>query len=117
MRRALVLLALLSALGLQACGVISPSGTSRGDPGTTGSTIPGPVDIDLSDPDLLTRLGSPPLEDIAWQRSVNGIELLGAQGSADPNELVQHLWSRTARKDEGVLSVGGVALPGAATVC
>lgn len=30
---------------------------------------------------------------------------------ADPNELVQHLWSRTARKDEGVLSVGGVALP------
>lgn len=49
--------------------------------------IPGPVDIDLSDPDLLTRLGSPPLEDIAWQRSVNGIKLLGVQGSADPNEL------------------------------
>ncbi|MEN8708368.1 MAG: diaminopimelate decarboxylase, partial [Nocardioides marinisabuli] len=30
---------------------------------------------------------------------------------ADPNELVEHLWSRSARKDDGVLSVGGVALP------
>jgi diaminopimelate decarboxylase len=30
---------------------------------------------------------------------------------ADPNELVAHLWSRTAEKTDGVLSVGGVALP------
>jgi diaminopimelate decarboxylase len=30
---------------------------------------------------------------------------------ADPNALVPHLWSTTARKVEGVLEVGGVALP------
>ncbi len=30
---------------------------------------------------------------------------------ADPNELVDHLWSTTARKVDGVLAVGGVALP------
>ena len=30
---------------------------------------------------------------------------------ADANALVLHLWSTTARKVEGVLEVGGVALP------
>jgi diaminopimelate decarboxylase len=30
---------------------------------------------------------------------------------ADPNALVPHLWSTTARKVDGVLEVGGVALP------
>ncbi|WP_122818198.1 diaminopimelate decarboxylase [Nocardioides pantholopis] len=30
---------------------------------------------------------------------------------ADPNDLVPQLWSSTARKAEGVLSVGGVSLP------
>ena len=30
---------------------------------------------------------------------------------ADPNALVEHLWSRTAVKDGGVLAVGGVPLP------
>jgi diaminopimelate decarboxylase len=30
---------------------------------------------------------------------------------SDPNELVAHLWSRTATKADGVLSVGGVSLP------
>jgi diaminopimelate decarboxylase len=30
---------------------------------------------------------------------------------ADPNALVDHLWSLTATKEDGVLSVGGVALP------
>jgi diaminopimelate decarboxylase len=30
---------------------------------------------------------------------------------ADPNELVRHLWSATARKADGVLEVGGVPLP------
>ena len=29
----------------------------------------------------------------------------------DPNELVPSLWSQTATKSDGVLSVGGVALP------
>ncbi|MBS2938770.1 diaminopimelate decarboxylase [Nocardioides sp. J2M5] len=29
----------------------------------------------------------------------------------DPNALVPHLWSRTATKTDGVLAVGGVALP------
>ncbi|HEU4810517.1 MAG TPA: diaminopimelate decarboxylase [Nocardioides sp.] len=29
----------------------------------------------------------------------------------DPNALVRHLWSTTARKADGVLEVGGVALP------
>ncbi len=30
---------------------------------------------------------------------------------ADPNALVEHLWSRTATKTDGVLAVGGVPLP------
>ena len=30
---------------------------------------------------------------------------------ADPNELVRHLWSTTARKVDGALEVGGVPLP------
>ncbi|MDT0187276.1 diaminopimelate decarboxylase [Microbacterium sp. ARD31] len=30
---------------------------------------------------------------------------------ADPNVLVEHLWSRTATKTDGVLAVGGVPLP------
>jgi len=30
---------------------------------------------------------------------------------SDPNELVEQLWSQTAAKHDGVLSVGGVALP------
>ena len=30
---------------------------------------------------------------------------------SDPNELVTSLWSRTAAKTDGVLSVGGVAMP------
>ena len=30
---------------------------------------------------------------------------------ADPNALVEHLWSETAAKSDGVLSVGGVPLP------
>jgi len=30
---------------------------------------------------------------------------------ADPNALVPHLWSRTARKVDGELHVGGLAVP------
>jgi diaminopimelate decarboxylase len=33
------------------------------------------------------------------------------QPPADPNELVRHLWSTTARKVDGALEVGGVPLP------
>lgn len=72
---------------LQACGFISPSGTSTKVGETTASTTVAPLDLDLSDPDLLTRLGSPPFVDIAWKRSIEGITLLGADGSADPAEL------------------------------
>lgn len=50
---------------------------------TTVATI---EDYDLLDPDLLTRLGSPPFEDVAWQRQVAGFTLLGSTSSADPNE-------------------------------
>ncbi len=35
------------------------------------------------------------------------------QPPADPNELVRHLWSTTARKVDGALEVGGVPLPDA----
>ena len=32
------------------------------------------------------------------------------QAPPDPNQLVPHLWSRTAEKSDGVLRVGGVDL-------
>ena len=72
---------------LQACGLFSPSGTTTKVGETTASTTVTPLDIDLSDPDVLTRHGSPPFADIAWKRSIEGITLLGADGSADPVEL------------------------------
>lgn len=53
----------------------------------TAVSVTTPSDIDLNDPDLMARLGSPPFEDVSWKRTVGGIELLGATGSADPAEL------------------------------
>ena len=70
---------------LQACGSISPSGTSPAGSETTASAATAPTD--LNDPEVLARLGSPPLEDVFWKRTVGGLTLLGATGSADPAEL------------------------------
>jgi len=70
---------------LQACGSISPSGTSPTGSETTASAATAPTD--LNDPEVLARLGSPPLEDVFWKRTVGGLTLLGATGSADPAEL------------------------------
>ena len=80
-----VLLAVVSTLLLQACSLISPSATSARGGQTTTAVVP--LEIDLDDPDLLTRLGSPPFVEVAWKRSIEGITLLGADGSADPVEL------------------------------
>lgn len=68
---------------LNACGSVSPTTT----PPDASSTTAAVLDIDLSDPALLARLGSPPFEDIVWKRTVAGVSLLGATASADPAEL------------------------------
>jgi len=86
-RRTLLFIALISAVMLQACGFVAPSTSTVGERDPTASSTTAPLDIDLSDPDLLARLGSPPLEEVAWKRTVGGVTLLGATGSADPTEL------------------------------
>ena len=86
-RRTLVLFSLILALMLPACGFVAPSGTAPTGSETTASSTNAPPDIDLNDPDLLARLGSPPFEDTSWKRAVGGVTLLGATDSADPAEL------------------------------
>jgi hypothetical protein len=84
-RRASVTFDLISAILLQACGFVSPADTDPGNSATTASSAS--TEIDLRDPDLLTRLGSPPFDEISWKRTVGGVTLLGATGSADGTEL------------------------------
>jgi hypothetical protein len=84
-RRTLVTCALISAVLLQSCGLVSPAVTDPGDSATTAPSAS--PEIDLRDPDLLTRLGSPPLDEISWKRTVGGVTLLGATESADGAEL------------------------------
>lgn len=85
MRRFPTLLALIPALALQACSFVSQSGTDP--PGSDTTTGTQPPEIDLTDPELPTRLGSPPFEDVVWQRTVGGVTVLGGTASADPGEL------------------------------
>jgi hypothetical protein len=84
-RRTLVTFALILAVLLQSCGLVSPTVTDPGDSATTAP--PASPEIDLRDPDLLTRLGSPPFDEISWKRTVGGVTLLGATESADGTEL------------------------------
>ncbi|MDP3968781.1 MAG: diaminopimelate decarboxylase [Nocardioides sp.] len=46
-----------------------------------------------------------------WAHAESGRGPAWLRQPADPNALVQHLWSETARKVDGVLEVGGVRLP------
>lgn len=82
-RRSLISISLLAALLLQACGPLGSGTTTRAGSDTTPAT----VEIDLNDPDLQERLGSPPFADTVWKRTVGGISLLGATDSAEPGEL------------------------------
>ncbi len=68
---------------LQACSLVGSSTTTRIDSPTT----PAAVDIDMDDPDVLARLGSPSFEDSVWKRTVGDISLLGDTDSANPAEL------------------------------
>lgn len=86
---------------LSACGSVSPTTT----PPDASSTTAAVLDIDLSDPDLLARLGSPPFEDVAWKRTVGGLTLLGATESADPAEL-ELLAGALAEVPAALLDVG-----------
>jgi hypothetical protein len=86
-RRAFFLISLIFAFMLQACSFVAPSNTALSGSDTTLSSTTALLDIDLYDPDLLARLGSPPFEEVAWKRTVDGVTLLGATGSADPAEL------------------------------
>lgn len=43
--------------------------------------------FDLSDPDLQTRLGSPELPDIVWQRQAGELTVVGRSLVADPDEI------------------------------
>jgi hypothetical protein len=76
---------------LSGCGLVTPPETSQPNPISTSTpsstTTTTQLVIDMTDPDLLARLGSPALEDIAWKRTVRGWTLLGIEGSADPAEL------------------------------
>lgn len=87
MRRFLTLIGLLAAVLLAGCGLTTPPETTPSDPISASSTTTMQLDVDMNDPDIVARLGSPPLEDIAWKRNVGGWSLLGAEGSADPREL------------------------------
>ena len=68
---------------LAACGFVTPTSTTPSGSSTTAAA----VDIDLNDPDVVARLGSPPFEDVVWKRTIAGLSLLGATASADPAEL------------------------------
>lgn len=72
---------------LQACGSVATSNTTANGSAPTASTTTVQLDIDLNDPELLARLGSPPVEDISWQRTVGGVTLVGVTNSADPAEI------------------------------
>ncbi|MGZ5383489.1 MAG: hypothetical protein ACXWH0_05820 [Acidimicrobiia bacterium] len=101
MRRSTLLISLVTALMLAACGFASPATTTpNGSSPTTAA-----LEIDLSDPDLLARLGSPPFEDVAWKRTVGGLTLLGATKSADPAEL-ELLAGALAEVPPALLDVG-----------
>jgi hypothetical protein len=43
--------------------------------------------FDLTDPQLLARLGSPVFSDVVWERTVDGINVVGSLPHADPGEL------------------------------
>lgn len=68
---------LLIALVLTACSA----------PGIGTTTPPAPTSFDLTDQDLLARLGSPPFEDIGWKRTLHGITVVGSSAHPDPDEL------------------------------
>jgi hypothetical protein len=51
----------------------------------TATTIPS--SFDLTDPPLLARLGSPPIEDVVWERTVDDFTVVGSTPHADPSQL------------------------------
>ena len=87
MRRTLFLILLISALVLTACGFVATTASTVDGSDPLASTTAGAPEIDLEDPDLQARLGSPPFEDVSWKRTVGGLTLLGATASADQAEL------------------------------
>jgi len=68
---------------LSACSI----STGIGSTDSISTTDTAPLVIDLQDPDLVARLGSPVFTDVNWKREVHGLTLLGATASADPDEL------------------------------
>jgi hypothetical protein len=78
---------LIPALVLTACGFVATTSTTLDGSDPLGSTSMGVLEIDLDDPDLQARLGSPAFEDVFWRRTVGGLTLLGATPSADQAEL------------------------------
>jgi len=86
-RRTLFLILLIPALVLTACGFVATTSTTVDGSDPLGSTTTAPVEIDLDDPDLQARLGSPLFEDVSWKRTFGGLTLLGATPAAEPAEL------------------------------
>lgn len=84
---------LFISLLLSACGPLGLADTASptslrtipGDPAVTSSVAI--TDHDLNDPELLVRLGSPPFDDANWQRTVDGLTILGDTSGAVPDEL------------------------------
>ncbi|MFC4783769.1 diaminopimelate decarboxylase [Nocardioides sp. MAHUQ-72] len=52
----------------------------------------------------------PHAHEAGWAHADGALRPSWLRQPADPNQLVQHLWSTTARKVDGVLEVGGVPL-------
>ena len=46
-----------------------------------------PSSLDLTDEHLLDQLGAPLFEDVAWERTVDGLTVVGSQPHPDPAEL------------------------------
>lgn len=46
-----------------------------------------PSSLDLTDDHLLTQLGAPPFDNVVWQRSVDGLTVVGSRPHPDPAEL------------------------------
>ncbi|MEX1279266.1 MAG: hypothetical protein AB1Z57_02930 [Acidimicrobiia bacterium] len=86
MRRVAALTVL--ALAVAACGSTAPPPTTSAGP--TATTLPAgvePVEVDLTDDELLADLGAPRPEGARWLRPIEGTELVGTTETVDPEEL------------------------------
>jgi hypothetical protein len=88
----LVLLLLRPTASLSEEAALMPGTVPRPSPDpepgpTPAEPVPATTSYDLHDPDLLERLGSPSPTDVDWQRTFEGVTVLGVGTEPDPAEL------------------------------